>query len=106
MGFSLLQDVPPACVSPQRDCPPPAPQVPMSGRGHAGLSTPARVSQSCSLQKNASGRRSHYQGAAAGEAAEQSVRPGLVRPAEARVITAPERQHPLCPRVACREFST
>lgn len=47
MGFSLLQDVPPACVSPQRDCPPPAPQVPMSGRGHAGLSTPARVSQSC-----------------------------------------------------------
>ena len=59
-----------------------------------------------SLQKNASGRRSHYQGAAAGEAAEQSVRPGLVRPAEASVITAPERQHPLCPRVACYEFSS
>ena len=33
------------CV-PQRDCPPPAP-VPTSGRGHAGLSTPARASQSC-----------------------------------------------------------
>lgn len=112
MGFSLLQDVPPACVSPQRDCLPPA-QVRMSRRGHSGLSTPARTSQCCwpfihllLYKRNTSGRRSHHQGAAAGEAAEQSIRPRLARLAEARVITTPERQHPLFPRVACREFST
>lgn len=112
VSFSLLQDVPPACVSPQRDCPPPA-QVCMSGRGHSGLSTPVRTSQSCwpfihllLYKKNASRRRSHRQGAAAGEDAEQSVQPGLARLAEARVITAPERQHPLFPRVACCKFST